>query len=178
MGLRQWRSFHQIHTDISQRGRYCHAFTMTVMAERDHPSHPALTDDAEDTVTEAFRDLARWFYARLREECAYLTLDEAVDEAVVANDYYTFDLPPRFRTIQKESLFSSRSKQRGEQRMRKSRFTEEQIVGVLQEYAAGAKVSELRRLKDLEAGNPELKRLLADAIPDNAGLKGLLAKTS
>ena len=86
--------------------------------------------------------------------------------------------------------------------MRKSRFTEERIVGILQEYAAGAKVSELcrkhgmsdatlykwktkyggmtvselRRLKDLETENAELKRLLADAMLDNAGLKGLLAK--
>jgi putative transposase len=77
-----------------------------------------------------------------------------------------------------------------------------QIVGILQEYAAGAKVaelcrkpgmsdatlykwkakygglqvSELRRLKDLESENAELKRLLADTMLDNAGLKGVLAK--
>lgn len=88
--------------------------------------------------------------------------------------------------------------------MRKSRFTEEQIIGILQAYAAVAKVSvlwrrhgmsdatlynwkakyggmtvsELRRLKDLEAENSELKRLLADAMLDNAGLTGLLAKSS
>ena len=39
-------------------------------------------------------------------------------------------------------------------------------------------VPELRRLKDLEAENSQLKRLLADAMLDNAGLKGLLAKNS
>jgi len=77
-------------------------------------------------------------------------------------------------------------------------------VGILQEHTAGAKVadlcrrhgmskstlykwkaryggmgvSELRRLRDLETENAELKRLLEDAMLDNAGLKGLLAKGS
>ena len=86
--------------------------------------------------------------------------------------------------------------------MRKSRFSEEQIVGIIQEYAAGAKASELcrrhgmsdatfykwkakygglqvnevKRLKDLEAENGKLKKLLAETMLDNAALKGLLSK--
>jgi len=86
--------------------------------------------------------------------------------------------------------------------MRKSRFSEEQIVAITQEYAAGAKVSELcrkhgmsdatfyrwkakygdlqvsdvRRLKDLEVENGKLKKLLAEPMLDPAGLKALSAK--
>lgn len=83
----QRRNFYQIYADISQRGRYYHEFTMTVTAERDHPYHPAMTDDAEELLTEAFRDLARWLYRQLEEEYEYLTSDESVDEAISANDY-------------------------------------------------------------------------------------------
>ncbi len=36
--------------------------------------------------------------------------------------------------------------------------------------------SEARRLKDLENENNKLKKLLAETMLDNAGLKGLLAK--
>jgi len=37
-------------------------------------------------------------------------------------------------------------------------------------------VSDVRRLKDLEAENGKLKKLLAEQMLDNAGLKALLAK--
>ena len=80
------------------------------------------------------------------------------------------------------------------------RFSEEQIIAVLNESEAGAKtkglcrrhgisertfynwkakysgmtVSEARRLKELEQENAKLKRLLADAELDKAALKDLL----
>ena len=85
--------------------------------------------------------------------------------------------------------------------MRK-RFTEEQILGVLREAEAGAKVadllrkhgiseatfynwrakyggmtvSEAKRLKELELENARLKRLLAEAELDKAALKDLLSR--
>ena len=86
--------------------------------------------------------------------------------------------------------------------MRKSRFTEAQIIGMIKEQEAGLPTSELcrkhglspatfyklkakyggmdlsdaRRLKQLEDENAKLKCLLADAMLDNVVLKDLLGK--
>ena len=86
--------------------------------------------------------------------------------------------------------------------MKGKRFTEEQIIAVLKEHEAGAKVSDLvrkhnvseqsiyrwrskyggmevsdaRRLRQLENENSQLKRLLADAMLDNAALTELVGK--
>ena len=86
--------------------------------------------------------------------------------------------------------------------MKGKRFTEEQIIAVLKESEAGGKtrdvcrrhgiseatlynwktkyagmtVSEARRLRELEAENSKLKRLLADAELDKAALKDLLGR--
>ena len=86
--------------------------------------------------------------------------------------------------------------------MKRSRFTEEQIIGILREQETGITVAELcrkhgisspsfykwkakygglnvseaRRLKALEDENAKLKRMLADAMLDNVALKDLLGK--
>lgn len=84
--------------------------------------------------------------------------------------------------------------------MKKSRFTESQIVGVLKEgesgvpvaevcrkhgispatyYVwkskyAGVAVNELKRLKELEAENARLKKMYADLALENAAIKDVL----
>jgi putative transposase len=89
-----------------------------------------------------------------------------------------------------------------DQSMKRSRFSEEQIIGILKEHEAGIPVadlcrkhgvsdasiykwkakfggmdvSEAKRLRALQDENAKLKRMLADAMLDNVALKDLLGK--
>lgn len=86
--------------------------------------------------------------------------------------------------------------------MRKSKFTDEQIIAMIREHESGVKtadicrkyglsdatfyklkakfggmtVSDAQRLRTLESENSKLKRLLAEAMLDNAALKDLASK--
>lgn len=86
--------------------------------------------------------------------------------------------------------------------MKRSRFTEDQIIGILKEQESGQKtedvfrrhgissatfykykakyggmeVSDARKLKALEGENAKLKKLLAEAMLDNAILKDVASK--
>ena len=86
--------------------------------------------------------------------------------------------------------------------MKRSRFTEEQIIGILKEHQAGRtakelcrkhgvsdatfykwrskyggmEVSDARKLKSLEDENRKLKKLLAESMLDQATLREMLGK--
>lgn len=60
---------------------------MDIAVERGSPVVQDMTADAEEDVSEALRDLARWLYRRLEGEYEHLTLDEAIDEMLRLNEY-------------------------------------------------------------------------------------------
>lgn len=83
----QKRNFYQLSARVSQSGPYCHEMTMTVDVERDSANYQDPTEDAEEVITEALRDLARWLYRSLESEYVYQYSDERVDESIIANEY-------------------------------------------------------------------------------------------
>ena len=83
----QRRNFYQVRASISQKGRYCHEYSMAVEVERDSPTRQPMIDGTEETVIEAMRDLARWLYRQLRSEYEHQTSDETVDEVVATNEF-------------------------------------------------------------------------------------------
>jgi len=89
-------NFYQLAAEASHRGHYYHEFTMSVDVTRDNPAGQPPTDDAEEFVTEIFRDLARWLYRQLQAEYDHLTSNEAIEEGIVINEYTFTDTGRRF----------------------------------------------------------------------------------
>ena len=83
----QRRNFYQLAAEASHRGRYYHEYSMSVDVTRDSPTCQSPTEDAEETVTEALRDLARWLYRQLQAEYDYLTSDGSIEEGIIVNEY-------------------------------------------------------------------------------------------
>ncbi|ATJ91674.1 antitoxin of toxin-antitoxin stability system [Acetobacter tropicalis] len=84
--LQRW-NFYQLTARITQRGLYYHEYTMRIDVSRDSPSDQDMTADAEEGVTEALCDLARWLYRSLEREWDYQTTDGVIDDAIRANRY-------------------------------------------------------------------------------------------
>lgn len=83
----QRRNFYQLAAEFNHRGRYYHEYTMSVEVTHDSPTWQPPTEDAEETMLEAIRDLARWLYRQLQAEYDHLTSDEAIEEGIIVNEY-------------------------------------------------------------------------------------------
>ena len=92
----QRRNFFQLRAEATHGGRYYHEYCMSISVDRDSPTWQPMTDGAEEAVTEALRDLARWLYRQLEREYEHLTSDEAIDESIAANDYTFTEAGCRF----------------------------------------------------------------------------------
>lgn len=90
------RVYYPAYARVGSNSQYCHSGTMILSAfepmEEDADDYAEeVHEHVETTLTDLFRDLADWLYAQLEKEYDYLTGDEAVWDAIQANELDQFE---------------------------------------------------------------------------------------
>ena len=92
----QRRNFYQLAAEVCHHGRYYHEYSMSVDVTRDSLTWQPPTEDAEETMLKVIRDLARWLYRQLQSEYEDLTLDEAIEQEIIVNEFTFIEGGRRF----------------------------------------------------------------------------------
>jgi len=90
----QRKFFYHLTANCKHRGHYYHSGCMEVSVDIDSDadySDSKAWRDAEDEVTQLLRDFADWIYKQLENEFEYQSSDEAVAEAMAANEYEFYE---------------------------------------------------------------------------------------
>ena len=82
----QRKHFYHLIASMNHTGHYCHSGCMSVEVEHNEDRYRDI-GDAEGDIRQLMRDFADWIYAALESEYRYQTSDEAVEEAICANEY-------------------------------------------------------------------------------------------
>jgi hypothetical protein len=77
--------FYGLQARIEHRGHYSHEYCTTIDISTD--DYYCLCESTDDDIQEALRDYMRWIYRQLRSQHEYLTSEEAIIEAIEANEY-------------------------------------------------------------------------------------------
>ena len=73
--------------EVSQRGNYCHSNTMHFnWYKNDDSCFDWKNDFVEDELEQLFKDLANWYYSRLKNEYEYLTSFDVVAEMLESDE--------------------------------------------------------------------------------------------
>lgn len=97
----QKKHFYQLCAKVTHSGRYSHEFSTSINVWRDIPSWGGgqeiiVQDDVEDALKVTLRSFMRWIYSQLDKQNDYLHSDEAVDEAILANEYEFYEDGSKF----------------------------------------------------------------------------------
>lgn len=92
----QRKNLYALEARVTHRGRYYHEHSMEISVERSSDRDQPPTADAEDGVSEALRDLARWLYRQLEQEYDHQMSNELVDEDIITNGYTFTEAGSRF----------------------------------------------------------------------------------
>lgn len=82
----QARQFYKLVAVVTYRGRYEHSGCTSVDVSHDEDPYRDIGDGEAD-IAQALREFMDWIYKMLRDEYDGLVSDEAVDDAIIANEY-------------------------------------------------------------------------------------------
>ncbi|QYW06445.1 hypothetical protein uan_033 [Pseudomonas phage UAntarctica] len=81
----QRKHFYQLEAKVSTYGNYSHSGCTRVTVEHAEERYRDI-GDAESDITQLLRDFMDWIYSRLEAEHDYLTSDEQIRDALIANE--------------------------------------------------------------------------------------------
>jgi hypothetical protein len=81
----QKTAHYSLNFSVKQSGHYNHSGCTAFNVDRSDDQ--SVTDEQEDGIIEAARDLMHWLYKTLEKEYDYLNSDESIKETIAANNY-------------------------------------------------------------------------------------------
>ena len=80
-------AFYSLTAGITHTGRYYHEMSARIDVSDTRHRYGYTTEARESDISEALRDFMRWSYRLLEREYDFLTSEEAIIEAIEANEY-------------------------------------------------------------------------------------------
>jgi hypothetical protein len=83
----QKQNFYRLQATVRHTGRYSHKYSTEIDIEDTQGYNMGISDSITLELTELLRDFMDWIYRTLEKEYDYQTSQEAIEEAIRANDY-------------------------------------------------------------------------------------------
>jgi hypothetical protein len=84
----QNKNFYGLSCKIEHKGNYYHENTMCIEGtDSNIPLSDESYNEAEENISKALKDFARWVYSNLEKQNDYNNLESTIEENIICNDY-------------------------------------------------------------------------------------------